>query len=284
MPKVSCGSRTARKGGRLPFSAKTVHTLIKTMNPNASVMPMARCTPSPPRVLRDEIATPIKVITMNAKGLSLRIGIGLHRLVVTVEGSYGNTLSFPQEVDGVVYYLVGAYTLFQFSVLVVGVLLEEYGTLLVDVVVERTNLHTHSRLEVQVAVEAALRSVDVLVLEHLELYVAARYDEVAYEQNSYGENQRAVQIGPQHTSVADAAAQNGDNLCVAGHLRCEEQRRDKHKQRAVQVEEVGDEVEIVFEYNFAYRGLVLDEVIQFFRHVERDDNDDDKYQPQQERL
>ena len=45
---------------------------MKTMNPKASVMPMARCMPMPPRLLREAMETPMKVITMMAKGLSRR--------------------------------------------------------------------------------------------------------------------------------------------------------------------------------------------------------------------
>ena len=69
---IICGSSTAINGLRLPLVANTVVIFINTMNENAIAMPMAMCMPTPPRIFRDETATPISVIITIAKGLSRR--------------------------------------------------------------------------------------------------------------------------------------------------------------------------------------------------------------------
>ena len=68
-----------------------------------------------------------------------------------------------------------------------------------------------------VAVVASLGGVYVFALEVFELYVAARDNEIAYDEDADGQNYGAVEVGSQHAAVADAATEDGYNLGVAGH-------------------------------------------------------------------
>ena len=85
MPKANCGSITARKGGRLPLMANTVVIFMKTMKAKAMVMPMAKCRPMPPLTFLDDTATPMKVITIIAKGFSMRCHNSIDDCTTVVE-------------------------------------------------------------------------------------------------------------------------------------------------------------------------------------------------------
>lgn len=91
-----------------------------------------------------------------------------------------------------------------------------------------------------------------------------------------------MQIGSENTSVADAASKYGYYFGVAGHLGGEEEGGDEDEERSVEVEEVWDKVEIVFEDNLFEGSVIAQKVIQFFRHIERNDYDNDQNQPKEE--
>lgn len=138
------------------------------------------------------------------------------------------------------------------------------------------DLHVGSRLEVDMAVIASTHSLDVLVLKLGEISVAPRNDKVAENEHNQGYYRGTMKVGPQHTPIADTAAQNSDDLRVSCQLGSEEYHGDKDEQRTVEIDKSGDEIAIVVEHNLAKRSIVGEEIIQLLRHVEGDDDDDDQ--------
>jgi hypothetical protein len=137
-------------------------------------------------------------------------------------------------------------------------------------------------LEVEVAVETFLVAFDVLAFKILEPDVALGDDEVADHEDEEGEYASTVQVGAEHALIADAAAQDGHNFGVGGHFGGEEKCGDEDEQRPVEAEEVGDEVQVVFEDDFVSGCAVANKVVEFFGDVESDDDDDDDDEPEQE--
>ena len=161
---------------------------------------------------------------------------------------------------------------------------ELVGTLQVDVVALGIDLHAGFRLEVQVTVEAGGLGLDVVLLKVDKLPVGDGDYEVAEQEDHQGHDDGAVEIGSQQAAVADAGAQDGDNLGVAGHLGSEEEHGDEDEQRAVEVDEARDEVAVVVEDHLAEGGVVREELVELLADVESDDNDNNQSQGQQESL
>ena len=136
----------------------------------------------------------------------------------------------------------------------------------------------------EVAIVAAVVGVYVFALEVLELDIAARDDEIAYDEYSEGKNYGAMEVWSKHTPIADAAAEDGNDFGVSGHLRGEEERGDEHEQRSVEVEEVGYEIKIILKDNLLDWSLVFEEIVELLGDVEGDDDNDDKYQPKEKSL
>ena len=134
----------------------------------------------------------------------------------------------------------------------------------------------------EVAVVASLVSVDVAALEVVESDITDRDDEVAYHEDAQGEDDGSMEIGSQETLVAYAAAEDGDDFGVTCQFGGEEESGDEDEERAVEVEEVGDEIEVVLEDYLAERGFVLEEVVKFFGDIEGDDDDEDDGEPEEE--
>ena len=183
---------------------------------------------------------------------------------------------------GVVYQLVGRHFVHEVVVLVVGVLVEEIGAHFLHIVALGVYLHALHGLEMQIAVETAFEGLHVFPFKVAQMHIAARYYEVAEQKYYQCEDYRAVQIGAEHALVAYAASKYGHCLAVAGHARREEQHGHKDEQRTVQVDKVGDEIAVVLKYNFLQRSVVLQEIVEFLRHIEGDDYDYNERQCQQE--
>lgn len=124
---------------------------------------------------------------------------------------------------------------------------------------------------------------DVDVLE-LEFHLVAVRDHPAVEvERERSQETRRHEVGAEHAAEGDAGIQDGDDLRIGGHACCEVDHRDEHEQRREQVGEVGDEVEVVVEYDLAERRLALDEVVDLFRDIENDRDQNDQCQGEEER-
>src|SRR5205814_2146470 len=71
-PKITFGSQAAIKGGKSPLVEKTVDKRSQRIKTTAMMMPMARCKPLPPLILRLETTTPIKVNNNTVNGVAVR--------------------------------------------------------------------------------------------------------------------------------------------------------------------------------------------------------------------
>ena len=77
---------------------------------------------------------------------------------------------------------------------------------------------------------------------------------------------------------ARARGEHGDDLGVVGQLGGEEDHRDEYEQRAEEVGEVGDEVEVVVKDDRLPRGIVGHELVDVLVVVEHHgDGDDQRY-------
>ena len=107
------------------------------------------------------------------------------------------------------------------------------------------DLHPLFVLKVDVAEILLMVGVDVGVFKFDQRLVVDRDEEVAEGQDDEGYEDGSVEVGAEHTPVADAAAQDGDYFGVACHLRGEENHADEDEQGAVEVHKTRDEIEVI---------------------------------------
>lgn len=67
------GSHTARRVGMLPLMAKVEERVENNMYIAERAMPIPMCNPVPPRTLRDDRETPIRVRIIAARGIENRL-------------------------------------------------------------------------------------------------------------------------------------------------------------------------------------------------------------------
>ena len=156
------------------------------------------------------------------------------------------------------------------------------GELVGGVVVGAERLHVDElpRGNLVVDVVAAVFGVVLVHVFGLELHpgrIGARDYEEVEPQGEQRDQRRGDQVRHHHAVVADASGKDCYDLRVRGQAGGEENHRDEHEQRGEHINEVGDEIDVVVEYDGLQRHLVLHEVLYLLRNVEYyDDANDDE--------
>lgn len=130
-------------------------------------------------------------------------------------------------------------------------------------------------LPVDVAVElGVLLAFYVLRLEIDDVPLRNGYQPEVQRQREAADDQRPEEIGPHQAAERHAAREHGDDLCLVGHLRGEEDAGDEGEQSAELVDEERDEIQVVVEYHLVERGVQFREVVDLLHVVEQYDHDD----------
>ena len=113
---------------------------------------------------------------------------------------------------------------------------------------------------------------EILELEVVELPVGRGDDEVGHDQREQHDDDGSYHVGHQHPVETDAVVEDGDDLVARRELRGEPDHADEGEQRNEEVDEIGDEVEVVTRNHLFGRHIVAHKPLDILRHVEHDDN------------
>ena len=203
---------------------------------------------------------------------------------VAVDGAVYKVEAVPFAGEGVVLNAGAGDAVYQLVLVVVNVAVELVDAKGLGVEALGIYLCAMLCLEVDVAEVVLLAGVDIVVFKGSKGAVVDRDEEVAEDEDDEGYDEGAVEIGPHETTVADAAAEDGNDFGVARHLGGEEDDADEDEKGAVEVDEAGDEVEVVAINNLPQRRMAAEEVVEFFRYIECDDDDYDERHRHEEGL
>ena len=131
-------------------------------------------------------------------------------------------------------------------------------------------------LELDVSRGVGLARLVVLVFEVQAGDTAVGGDVGAQEEGGYGDDGGRHHVGAQQPLEAHAGGEHGDDFGVLGQLGGEEDDGDEDEQRAEQVGEVGDEVEVVVEHDGLPGGIVLRKAVHLLVEVEHDGDGEDE--------
>ena len=124
---------------------------------------------------------------------------------------------------------------------------------------------------------------DVLVFEFQSRLIGFGYDKEVETQGENGDERGGEYIRQHHPMEADSAGEDGDNLRVGSHFRCEENHRNEHEQRTEHIHEVRYKVDVIVEYDSPQWRFLAHELIDLLTDVEDDDDADDQKQRHKER-
>ena len=231
----------------------------------------------------DVVVGPVEVVGGDAQ-VALRLPTAGKVFAVAVDGAVYKVEAVPFAGEGVVLNAGAGDAVYQLVLVVVNVAVELVDAKSLGIEALGIYLCAMLGLEVNVAEVVLLASVDVVAFELGKAPVVDGDDEVAEDKHYQRHDGRAVEVGPHESPVADAAAEDGDDLGVAGHLGGEKDDADEDEERTVEVDEAGDEVEVVAINNLPQRRMAAEEVVEFFRYIECDDDDYDERHRHEEGL
>ena len=124
---------------------------------------------------------------------------------------------------------------------------------------------------------------DILILEFKSRLIGFGYDKEVETQGENGNKRGGEYIRQHHPVKTYSAGEDGDNLRVGSHFRCEENNRNEHEQRAEHIHEVWHKIDVIIEYNGPQWRFLTHELIDLLTDVEDDDDADDQKQRHKER-
>jgi hypothetical protein len=99
-------------------------------------------------------------------------------------------------------------------------------------------------------------------------------EEIAQVKRQQGKNQGRDKVGQQQPPEADTTAQYSDDLGITCHFGCEKNDRNKREEINKQVDEVGNEVQVIVDDNGFQWCLVFYKTVKILRNVEYDHDED----------
>ena len=202
-------------------------------------------------------------------------------LAQSLQFAYGHIIEPPvvaHVAQGVVFHCGGCQM--RDELLVLELVQREVYTCLADAVeVLHEGYHAGIHLQLHiVGIGGVLLAALILVLKRQTLDASA-WDNLCAQVESHGRNDgRTDEVGSQEASETHAGTDHGYYLAVVGQLRSEEDDTQKDEERAEEVGEVGDEVEIILEDDGVPSGVVRGELIHVLVEVKHhSDTDNQQY-------